>query len=267
MFYSYFDESWDQFQKKVLVFGGMVGRYEQWARIEWPWRSLLEKYGIRYYRASDAEFARGEFAKEPFRTGNQPSTPKQYRLLQSVREEFFEVITRGTVTGFAIQIPVEVFWQVADTPEKKEAFGGTPYYICAHTSLLRLLKEIKYEVPSKELIKFVCDRQHDFEKEMKKVHAHMQTKECEFHSQVGSISFEDKTGFIPLQVADTFVYETRKDVERKMADPNASERPEFARMKAQGKIAAISECGKTCLEFYLADALRRTKSAEPILES
>lgn len=258
MFKTYFDESWDQYQKKIIVFGGMVGRHEQWAKIEWPWRSLLEKYHIRYYRASDAEFARGEFDKEPFRTDNKPTTPTQYRHLQRVRQEFFEIITRGIVAGFAVQIPIDVFWNVADSPAKKAAFGETPYYICAHISMLRLLKAIKYEVPSKELVAFVCDRQPQFEKEMKKVHAHMQTKACEFHNQVGSISFEDKTQFVPLQVADTFVYETRKDFERKLANRKAVDRPEFARLKGEGKIAVIEECDKDCLEFYLADAMKGT---------
>jgi hypothetical protein len=43
-----------------------------------------------------------------------------------------------------------------------------------------------------------------------------------------------------------------------MANPNAVERPEFARLKKERKIAAIEECGKTCLEFYLNDALKQT---------
>lgn len=257
MFKAYFDESWDQHQKKVVVFGGMVGRHEQWAKIEWPWKELLKKYGLKYYRASDAEFARGEFDREPFRTEKKPTSPEQYRLLQDVRKEFFEILTRGIVAGFGVQIPVKAFNEVADTPKKMEAFGGTPYYICAHTAMLRLLKAIKYEVPSKELVTFVCDRQQEFQREMIKVHAHMATKACEFHSQVGSISFEDKTSFVPLQVADTFVYETRKDCERKMADPKAAERTEFAILKREHKIAAIEECGKTCLEFYLNDALKQ----------
>ena len=71
VFKAYFDESWDAYQKTILLFGGMIGRYEEWAKIEWPWKQLLEKYEIEYYRATEAEHARGQFKKHhsvPFRT-------------------------------------------------------------------------------------------------------------------------------------------------------------------------------------------------------
>lgn len=127
MFTAYFDESWDQHQQKILVIGGMVGHYGEWSKIEWPWNTLLHKYEIKYYRASDAEFARGQFDKEPFRTPNISTTPAQYQILHKVRDEFFEVITRGIVSGLAIGVPIQDFKQVTDTPEKLEKFGGTPY--------------------------------------------------------------------------------------------------------------------------------------------
>jgi hypothetical protein len=251
MFKVYLDESWDQHQEKLLVIGGMMGRYEEWSKIEWPWKLLLEKYGIEYYRASEAEFARGEFDKEPFRTGQNPATEVQYKLLQNVRQEFFEVMTGGAVSGLAMGIPIQTFREVANTPERLEKFGGTPYYLCGHTAMLRMLKAEKYAINSKELMAFIFDRQPEFDAEMLKVHAHMATPQCEFYSQVGSIAFEDKRRFIPLQVADTLAYEVRKDFERKMVDPNAGERPEFKRLKETGKIFEITLCEKTCLQHYL----------------
>jgi hypothetical protein len=254
MFKAYSDESWDQYQKKILVIGGMLGRYEEWSKIEWPWKELLEKYGIAYYRASEAEFARGQFYKEPYRSGENPSTPDQLELLRKVRQEFFEVVTRGVVSGLAIGIPVETFHEVANTPERLEKFGGTPYYLCGHMAMLRMLKAGKYEINSKELMAFIFDRQNEFDAEMLKVHAALATSKCEFHSQVGSITFDDKRRFIPLQVADTLAYEARKDLERKMLDPNAPERSEFRRLKERGKIFEISLCEKTCLEWYLENS-------------
>jgi hypothetical protein len=83
---AYLDESWDQHQQKILVIGGMIGHYREWSKIEWSWKTLLDKYGIEHYRASDAEFARGQFGKEPFRTPNISATPAQYKnLTQSQR--------------------------------------------------------------------------------------------------------------------------------------------------------------------------------------
>jgi hypothetical protein len=117
--------------------------------------------------------------------------------------------------------------------------------------MLEMLKAEKYVLRSKDLITFTFDRQQEFEKEMRKVHAHLQTTECEFHSQVGSIRFEDKKLFIPLQVADTLVYESRKYLERLLADPTVRPRPELKRLMDEGKIFEISLTDKAFLEFYL----------------
>jgi hypothetical protein len=250
---AYFDESWDQHQKKILVIACMFGRYEEWRKIEWPWKDLLSKYDLKYYRASEAEFARGEFDKEPFRTKDLPTTPEQYRLLQEIRAEFFEVITRGHVFGLAFGVPLELFYQVADTPEKLDRFGGTPYYHCATDVLLRLVIALKETVRLKELVAFVFDRQKEFEAEMVRLHGMMCDPDFPLHHQMGSITFADKKTFIPLQVTDTLGYEVRKDFERKMADPNATEREEFRRLKAEHKIIEIVLENRNQLEDYLTD--------------
>jgi len=44
-----------------------------------------DKYGIAYYRASEAEVARGHFNKEPLRTVGTDTTPEQYELLRARR--------------------------------------------------------------------------------------------------------------------------------------------------------------------------------------
>jgi hypothetical protein len=251
MFNAYFDESWDQCQKKIMVIGGVLGLYEQWAKIEWRWKELLEKYEIAYYRASEAEFARGQFDKEPYRTVGINTTPAQFKLLEAVKEDFFRILITGTVSGLAIGTPIDLFYQVADTPVRLDKFGGTPYYICGHTVMLEMLKQEKYTLKAKDLVTFTFDRQEEFDKEMTKVHAHMQTKGCEFHSQVGSMRFEDKKKVIPLQIADTLVYESRKYLERLRADPTAIPRPELKRLMDEGKIFEISLMDKQFLEFYL----------------
>jgi len=98
---------------------------------------------------------------------------------------------------------------------------------------------------------FIFDRQEQFDAEMKRVHASLETTECEFHSKVGSMSFEDKEKIVPLQVADTLVYESRKYLERKIADPTSGPRPEMQRLMDEGKIFQITLCEKNSLEWYL----------------
>jgi hypothetical protein len=258
MFIAYFDESWDQTQKKILVIAGIMGLYHQWEKIEWRWRELLDKYKIDYYRATEAETANGQFDKPPYRAPGVPVTAAQFKLLQEVKDEFFDALTAGNVSGAAIGVPIQIFNQVADTPQKQAQFGNTAYYICGHTALLVLLQAEKYVMRAKDLVVFRFDRQKDFESEMKRVHADLQKPACEFHSQVGSICFEDKKKYLPLQVADTLAYECRKYLEKEITDPNAVPRPELKRLKDEGKIFQISSCEKTFLEAYLTNYVSPT---------
>ena len=246
MFNAFFDESWASTKIGFSLWAGCSGCTSNGRRSN----GVGKKFEIAYYRASEAEFARGQFSKEPYRTVGTNTTPNQYTLLETVREDLFRITTSGTVSGLAIGIPIALFREVADTPDHLEKCGGTPYYLCGHTAMLEMLKAEKYVLRSKDLITFTFDRQQEFEKEMRKVHAHLQTTECEFHSQgVGSIRFEDKKLFIPLQVADTLVYESRKYLERLLADPTVRPRPELKRLMDEGKIFEISLTDKAFLEF------------------
>lgn len=268
MLKSYFDESSDGSQQKIFVVGAMMGRYEEWRKIECPWKQLLDDYEIEYYRASEAEFARGQFEKEPYRTEGIPTTARQFELLHEAQEQFFQIICKGVVSGAVLGIPMKDFQSVANTPEKLDRFGGTPYLICAHTVMIRMLKAAKYELDSRELMAFIFDRQEQFESEMLRVHRELTLASCEFHSQVGSISFDDKRRFIPLQVADTLAYEARKDLQRKIDNPNASERIEFTRLKESGKIFEIGLFEQRHLQEYLDNSnlpvqgLARTRGLE-----
>jgi hypothetical protein len=68
MLIAYLDESYDSEMKRVFVAAGFIARYEGWHGVEWRWKALLEKYGLNYYRAAEAEHAQGQFKKPPFGT-------------------------------------------------------------------------------------------------------------------------------------------------------------------------------------------------------
>jgi len=252
MFYAYFDESADGRQERIFVIAGFLGRCEQWSKIEWRWRELLDKYEIKYYHAVEAEFARKEFEKPPYRTDHKTKLNRaQFALLKNVRTDFLSVLTSGFVTGLSIGIPIAAFNAVANTPEIREKFGNSPYYHCSHLAMLRALHGIRYELGSRELIKFIFDRQQEHEAEMMRVHEEFRRKSSVYSAQVGSVTFEDKQEFIPLQVADTLAYETRKFFETKMLDPNAKERPELQKLKRDRKVFTINLCEEPCLHDYL----------------
>ena len=59
---AYFDES-DDHQHAYGV-GGFLGNQFDCVYLEWAWREhILEKYDIKYFKASELEYGFGEFAK------------------------------------------------------------------------------------------------------------------------------------------------------------------------------------------------------------
>jgi hypothetical protein len=252
MMSAYFDESADGKQEKIFVIAGFLGRFDQWSKIEWRWQALLDKYEIEYYHAVEVEFARKQFEKLPFRIDSKAAlTSEQFKMLENVRKDFLSVLANGAVIGLAIGIPMAAFNAVANTPERLEKFGNSPYYYCSHLAMVRTLHGIRYELGSKELIKFIFDQQEEHGKEMKRVHAEMQKQASVFRPQIGTLSFEDKRDVLPLQIVDTLAYETRKFFEARMADPNAPERPELKKLKADGKVFTIELCEEACLQDHL----------------
>jgi Protein of unknown function (DUF3800) len=251
MFRVFFDESTDQHQKNIVYIGGFVGRWEQWAKIEWRWAALLQEYDIRYYRAYEAEHAKGEFDKPPYRTNKDYLTDDQRELLREVRRRFFSSIIEAKVSGVGIGVPVDEFNAVANTTEKRDKFGGTPYYLCGHLAIMSIMHAIVTEVRSKELVAFIFDQQYEYEAEMKRVTSELGKKPSPYTAQLGSTDFADKKKYIQLQVADLLVYEVRKDYEIRLTKPDVPDREALRFLKEHRKISRISLCGTECLEWYL----------------
>jgi len=256
------DESSDQKQQIVFAVGACLGRYESWRSIEWQWTALLEEYGLDYYHAVEAEHARKQFNKPPFRTHEKDRlTEEQVRLLQSVRNRFLALATKGNITGLVFAVNMADFNAVASTPDTLDKFGGSPYYFCYHMAMLDAVEAIKNELRSKELVAFIADRQEDHHLEMLKVHAKWQAlppATNPYRDQIGSLTYNDKRNFVGLQIVDTLVYEVRRSLEAELQSGGPLEdRDALKRFKESHSIYKIVMCDKPCLEDFLkrADAV------------
>ena len=116
MLATYFDESADERQEKIFAVGGFVGRQESWASIEWRWKQLLDDYGLEYYRAVEAEHARKQFDKPPFRSSPNALTFEQNELLREARRKFLTLANNGRLAGLVIGIDMSEFRAIANTP-------------------------------------------------------------------------------------------------------------------------------------------------------
>lgn len=252
MFAAYLDESADQYAKKIFAVGAFLGRSESWAKVEWRWKELLKEYGLEYYRAVEAEHARGQFNKLPYRTASHEDLSfEQKEMLRNIRRKFLALATNGTLAGLVIGVDMVDFEAVTSEPAVLEKFGATPYYFCYHMAMLTAVEAIKTELRSKELVAFICDQNQQFSSHLLKVHSEFCDKNPDFRNQIGSLSFDDKRRFIGLQLADTLVYEGRKCLEVEIDNSQTEEREELRRLKESHSIYKISLCQRPCLEDFL----------------
>ena len=251
MLVAYLDESDDGRQQKIFAVAVLMGRYESWASLEWKWRGQLEEYGIKYYHAVEAENVSGEFCRPPFRSTPGRLTDEESKAIKEIRRRFLGLACNGTLAGIVLGIDMTDFRAVANTPEILKKFGGTPYYYGYHIAMLTAVDLIKYDLGSKELVTFICDRQEQFSSHMLKVHSNFQNKNLDLRSQIGSLTYENKVGRIGLQAADCLAYEGRKHLQDLLDSPSPVEREALRQFKESHSIAKIDLCQRKCLEEHL----------------
>jgi hypothetical protein len=251
MFVAYLDESDDGKQERIFAVGALIGRQESWASIEWKWTELLKEYGIKYYHAVEAENVSGEFNRPPFRSSPGKLTDAESKTIKDVRRRFLSLACNGTLAGIVLGIDMKDFRSVANSPENLDKFGGTPYYYGYHIAMLTSVDLIKYHLTSKELVAFICDQQQQYSSHMLRVHSDFQIRNPSLRSQIGSLRYENKVGFIGLQAADCLVYEGRKFLQAYMENPAAEEREALRLFKTSHSIARIDLCQRACLEDHL----------------
>jgi hypothetical protein len=247
---AYFDESFDGERKKLFLAGGFLGRNNAWFHIEHRWKALLSEYGLPYYHAVECEHGRKQFEK--FRTHpNGKLTWQDHQKLREIRMRFIEAATHShDIAGFAVCIDIREFNAVCDTPAKRDAFGGTPFYYGYQLAMLSASDEVANAFGGTR-VAFVADRQEQYSPVLKETHDALRSANEHIGHNIGSLSFESKEDFIGLQVADLFIYEMKKAMEADLDGIAGEEREELKRLKQESAVAKISLCNRTCLEDHL----------------
>jgi hypothetical protein len=125
VFNCFLDDSKDRDQSKIFVSAGYIGKREDWVALRLFWNQTLQEHGIRYFKTSEWEMLRGEFAK--FRTSAYPS-PEGRNHANKIRESLLGVPRMlKDIQGFGCAIPMDDYNRVCDRPEAKEFFTAHPY--------------------------------------------------------------------------------------------------------------------------------------------
>jgi hypothetical protein len=246
----YMDESVDKDEKKVFCVGAVIGNDAKWQWLEGEWRAIFSSEGISYFKASDCAAMSGEFRK--FRKDDNTATEIEKRKGEEVRRKLLERMSESRVSSFGVSIDMDDFRAVTDTPEKLEAFGGTPFYHCYFLTMHQCAAQIKKHIPN-DVLAFGYDEHQNYGPHLRSVYDDFKAKNPHVAPYMTTLApFDDKV-FVPIQVADLVASIVRKYTLWKIAKPRPSMPYELRLLERKNTMGEIDICQKSCLNDFLSE--------------
>ncbi len=235
---AYFDESDDN--KQAYGVGGFLGNQHDCVHLEWTWqRDVLDKYDLKYFKASELEYGLGEFRK----LRDNPDSPN---ALFSKREKaLFREIKTKTVDLFLNAEFLIGFGAVVVLPDyhrlvaELEAAGfaiPAPYWFAAQVVYMEAGWVMKYwnegKPPSERAhVRPIYDSHKEYSRKAKEIFDDYRDKNPLWSKWLLSPHYESDQNYILLQVADNLVYEMRKLVIKDAFNEVRAERIAMKRLK------------------------------------
>ncbi|MGH9401487.1 MAG: DUF3800 domain-containing protein [Terriglobia bacterium] len=244
------DESSDKGGKKVFSVGAVIGNDRKWQWLQDEWKTVLKQEGIAYFRSNDCAAMTGQFLK--FRKNKHRITPVEGRKGNDIRHALLERIADSRTTGVGIAIDMDAFRKVANSRDRLDAFGGTPYYHCYFLAMTQCALLIKQHLRG-DALAFGYDEHQEYGEHLKSVYDDFKRLNPDVAAQMRAISpFDDKV-CIPVQVADLIASIVRKYTLWKIAKPRPSRPYEMRVLERKHIIAVMRVCGADCLNAFLRE--------------
>lgn len=195
-FETYFDESGTHDDSLVTCVGGISAKRSSWISICNQWGCVLKKYNVKAYHASDLNVRKGEFL------GWDEDKRKSFvsKLLKIIKSE-------GNLFGMGCVISRELFNEVS---EKFPNVPLSPYTLCVeYACIIAGCTAMGKKQWSPMAIVFEDGLKH---KTPTIDHTLRLLRKPQFKKdyKIQSITWQQKEGVIPFQLADMYAYELYK---------------------------------------------------------
>ncbi len=216
----YCDESYDK-EHRVYAMGGYIGRDRHWNKLSRLWRNRCLRDGVPYFHAADCEDGRDVFQR----------LDKEKR--NALKRDLIELAGkwRGEIVGFGMAVYISDYDKVrTSSPKAAFAMPEKHYFFCFEA----LLGQICQELNSLEFTgapAYIFDQQEEFSGRAKQSFDLLKLEKPELGARMGSLSYQDKRRFVPLQVADNLAYEVMKGLLNQRFDPDRPERKALTELR------------------------------------
>lgn len=206
---AYFDETGHGHDANTRFLGiaGCLARAEAWKKVERKWKEALDSEGLPYFHMREYSFSVG-----PFKDWSKDEDRRQriYGALWKIILEA-ELIPLG---GF---VPLGSYKQEL-TGQDYHVFRDA-YFLCYMQCLRFLAQYIEFDLVSRVATFF--DDKKGFKGEAFRIYDVLTHR---FQGKIPRPIFCDMRKVLPLQVADIIVYESKKELERRLLTPEKKPR-------------------------------------------
>lgn len=238
----YSDESYDG-KLRVYAMAAYIGWDRHWDKLAKLWKQRCKKYGVPYFHAADCESGLSE----------------DYRhLSKEQRTELKTDLVRLTadwqryIQGFSFGLYVGDYDDVRASSEKaKQILHEKHYFFCFEQIIAEICRTIGQFQAKGFAPAFIFDQQQEFAGRALAMFQQLKARP-DFGEHMGTVAFEDKKKFVPLQMVDNLAYETMKDFVNKRFDPGRPER--IAMTKLKTNLVWIKYASKASLENVVQNA-------------
>jgi hypothetical protein len=208
---AYLDESFDTAKAGLFVVGGLMGRGVAVFELERRWERLRKRkdIDIAYYKASDCEAGKGEFAKLVRDPKN--ITPEERGRLTAINQEFIALIPRSDapLVAFGVGIIQKDFYDIIQDTNARAILGDNPYRLAYDFAMIQCAWAMK-ELSTGDSVAFVCDEHEKYSPLALEAYHGLKLNNPVAEKYLGSFSVGDDKECEPLQAADAVVFEIRR---------------------------------------------------------
>jgi hypothetical protein len=247
---SYMDESFDARPKGVYAVGGILGRGAAIFELERRWEKLRKRpdIDIEYFKASECERGKGQFAK--FCAIPEKPTPKEKKKLDSMSHEFLDLIAdvapfddRKYLCIHAVGVIQKDFYEVIKDPKAKAILGPSPFRLAYDFALIQCAWTMK-QLGKEFGVSFVCDADQEHASVVGPDFIKLQESNPKAAEYMLTFSTLDEKKCEPLQAADAAVYEVRRALNISLKQWTGPLRKQFSALSDARVMFLISHATK-----------------------
>jgi hypothetical protein len=216
LFWCYLDESADGQQKDAFVAAGFIGNTKAWNALVKPWKAKLHEHGLDYFKSSECRNLQKQFWKYKQQFGLEDGR----RKAGAIRDELEQIVEASDIFGFAMGIDLKAFRKIDLSPEARgNPHWTSDYFVLAYRMAFFQITAEVHQNPMHHFVAFVCDRSSKNEK-LDKAYGDFKARWPVLAAHMRGISHIDDKLRRELQVADLMADVGRREVSKKLLDPN-----------------------------------------------